>query len=320
MVFTISSFGKPITPTLARASHFKWDGNSVINVVFTSPNFQSNPDISLLSYHPNEKKAVVLHVSPETYLELPRGYGSWMIGSVFRLGEEETPHRGGELLRQSTGKLVGLNIDGIVLVDKKDYISPEALIEGWRKNPLASFLDLKDIQSDLSVSEASKLFTSLTSLRSDKIASLNMEQSSITQSQLLPDSTRVLGVDTVRLDLFVRNKMAEEEILTEGLSVAVFNGTDHPGLAQEVVRVVTNMGGNVIAVGNTEVRVGKSLVLLGVDIGDLKGGTTVKRLVQIFAPSCLKLTCELEDPKVSTSRAQVNLILGEDYYKIWRSR
>lgn len=322
VVYTISSFGKPITPSLVspiKAS--KWDGSSVVNVVFTSPNFENNPDISLVSFHPKEKKAVILHIASQTYLELPRGYGSWMIGSVFRLGEEESPKKGGQLLKQSVAKLVGLNIDGIVLVDKKDYNSPEELIASWRKNPLAPFIDLKDIQSDLTASEATKLFTSLTSLRNDKTASLNLEQSNITESKLLADSTRVLGVDTIRLDLFVRDKMADEDVLAEGLSVAVFNGTDHPGLALEAVRVVTNMGGNVITVGNTEVKMGKSSVVTGVGLEEVeKKGATVKRLLQIFAPHCANLTCDLEDPKVSTSRAQINLVLGEDYYRLWRAR
>lgn len=318
---SILSFSKPVTPNLTQDRQKNWDGESVINVVFTSYNPDNSSAISLVSVHPKEKRATLLNISDQTYLELPKGFGSWPIGSVFRLGELEKDKMGAYLLKLSASKLMGLPVDGIVMFDKKSYKLPEKLLSDWRRNPFGPYLVLDNVKSDMTKSEVLKLFTMLSGVREDRIETLNLERSNITESKLLPDSTRVLGVDTIRLDLFVRDKMGEEDILSEGVSVAVFNATDYPGLTREAVRTITNLGGNVIIVGNTEVRTATSLVVFGrLTEDETKQGYTQKRLKQIFAPHCLETECFISDPKIDNSRAQINVILGEDYYKKWYTR
>lgn len=321
-VVSVASLNKPITPNLTEKKYVL-DDTSVINVVFSSKQPGEGSDISVVSYHPNEKKAVVLHISEQTYLELPKGFGSWPIGSVYRLGEEDS-NTGANLLKMTISKLIGLPIDGVVLFNSKNFKTPEELIAFWRKNPLSPFFETKNVRSDLTTLEAINFFKQLSSIREDKLVSLNLEHSNITESKLLPDSTRVLGVDTIRLDLFVREKMSDESILAEGASVAVFNGTDNPGLTFEVVRTITNMGGNVIMVNNTEEKYEKSTVSFSKDYlsenPEITETATSLRLKQLVAPHCLKAVCSNDDINVIRSRAAINIVLGKDYYARWKTR
>ncbi len=321
-VFSIvKSFNQPITTSLINSKNYSLDNKSTVNVLFVTNPTKVPQNLSLVSYHPKEKKAVILHISDKTFLELPKGYGSWPVGSIYRLGQEQQPQIGAYLLKLSAAKLMGLPVDGVVVFDKTADINAEDLISSWSSNPFGSYLTLGSIKSDLTKSEAISLFNSLAGVRADRLEVLDLERSNITESHLLPDSSRVLGVDTIRLDLFVREKMADEDFVNEGLSIGVFNGTDHPLLTTEVVRTITNMGGNVIIVGNTESKIGKSLVTLGENVeADVQNSYTSNRLKQLYAPDCLANICSMDDPKINSSRAQVNIILGEDYFKKWKDR
>lgn len=335
-VVSVASLNRPITPQLSDKKYF-WDGNSVINVVFASQEPGKGTDISVVSFHPKEGKAIVLHIAEQTFLELPKGFGSWPVGSVYRLGEEDSK-TGANLLKMSLAKLIGLPMDGVILFNSQDYEqsstswmfpstqykTPEELIANWKKNPVAPLFDTRNIKSDLTTLEAVRLFKQLSSIREDKLISLDLEQSNITESKLLPDSTRVLGVDAIRLDLFVREKMSDEDILSEGLSIAVFNGTNYPGLTYEVVRAITNMGGNVTVVANTEQPQKKSSVSLSPEYLSENPQTsetnTSLRLKEMVSPDCLKIKCSNTDINVTRSRAQINVVLGEDYFNYWKSR
>lgn len=321
-VVSVASLNKPITPQLSD-KNYSWDGSSVINVVFASREPGEGTDISVVSFHPKEGKAIVLHIAEQTFLELPQGFGSWPIGSIYRLGEEDSKI-GANLLKMSLSKLIGLPMDGVILFNSKDYKTPEELIVNWKQNPIAPLFDTRNVKSDLTTLEAIRLFKQLSSIREDKLISLDLERSNITESKLLPDSTRVLGVDAIRLDLFVRERMSDEDILAEGAAIAVFNGTNYPGLTYEVVRVITNMGGNVTMVANTEQPQEKSTVSFSQEfLSENPEGTetdTSLRLKQMVASQCLKIKCSNNDINVTRSRAQINVVLGEDYHNHWKSR
>lgn len=318
----VGSLNQPFNLKLGFNKQFSWDQKTSINVVFAQVN-SANQSYNVISFYPNDKKTVVLHLSDQIYINLPKSYGSWRLGSIYNLGQEEKPSIGPELLKQSLSGLLGLPIDGIVIAkDPKQKFDAESLIEKWHKNPFSLITSLNQVKTDLSLLETINLFRALGQVRSDKVVSLDLAKSTITESQLLADSSRVLGVDTVKLDYFIRENMADSSILDEGSPIAIFNATDHSGLAQEASRIVTNMGGTVVTSQTLDTHSDKSLVILS-DRPDLSGkkvNLTSQRLTQIFAPDCLNGDCFLNDSKITNSRARINLILGEDFYNLWHKR
>ncbi len=294
-----------------------WSGKSAINILIGSINPEKKVNLNLIGFLPAEKKAVILKLSGEIILDVPKEFGAWQLESIYGLGEEENPKIGSKLLQLSASKLLGLPVDAVVLFGNKERFSnPENLIADLRKNPLILAGILNGVDTNLTPFQAYRVFWMLSKVRSDKIIALDLAKSSITESKLLPDSSRVLGVDMVKLDYFIRENMAE--LSEEDKSIAIFNGTSFAGIAQEASRIVTNMGGSVITVSNTEQKFASTMVVS--KDGENKGGYTYQRMSQIFAPQCLKENCQSKDPKILFSRADVNIILGEDYFNLWYRR
>ena len=313
------SLQKPITSELNTTKTYSWNKKSVYNVAFIQHPNDQNPAISVVSFQPTEQKAVVLHLSANIYSEVAKGYGTWRLGSVYQLGQEESPKKGASLLKLSLTRLLAIPIDAVVFPpDSTKYEDTEQLLTSFRKNVIPDFLYLSRIESDLTKWEALEFYYQISKVRADKIDSLNFERSAITESKLLPDSSRVLGVNTVRLDLFIREKLADPTITRENIPVAIFNATEQTGLAQELARFVTNIGGNVIIVQNMENKQLKSTVTVtNQSHNQIKNTVTYQRLSQFMAPDCLKRVCELEDDKIADSRAVINVVIGADYVRDW---
>ena len=131
-----------------------------------------------------------------------------------------------------------------------------------------------------------------------------------------------MELDGLRLDQFIQSRFEDSKLKDEGLGIGILNATDHPGLAEKAARVVTNIGGRVILTGNLEERQHNSFVLG-------KDGYTQTRLSQVFAPACIQTSwplglfrsggCFLQSDSFNFSRAEVTIVLGEDYFLRYNS-
>ncbi len=313
-IFAIfSSYGEPLDKNFYQKSKFSWDGKTNINLLFA--NISDTPHYDLVTFDPTKKQITILNLSPDIYIDVPKGYGSWRFGSVYNLGQEETLPMGKSLLKLAASQLVGLPLDGVLITPQRS--STQEMILSMRGNPLSIIKNMGAIKTDLSAYQTFKLFREFSGVRSDKVATLDLSKSDITESKLLPDSTRVLGINTVSLDIFIRSNMADSAIEDESKSIAVINATTHPGLAQEVSRILTNMGGTVVITTSTDHLQDKSYVISSEED---KNNETMNRLTQIYAPRCLSEKCVFNSPEIISSRAQVNIVLGEDFYKLWNER
>ncbi len=298
----VGSLFQPISKDFLSEKRYSWDKKSRINIALKSSS------ISVISFDPVSQKLTILNIPDNLYMELPKGYGSWAIGSVFDLGQSETPQIGSELLKQSLAKLLGIPMDGFITIDSNK--STSQIVQDLKSNPVNNILLLRQLKTDLTPVEALALIRAWGTTRNDKIISLDFEHSEITLSKLLPDASRVLGINNIALDTFIREKMSDPKFIQEGLDIAVFNATNHSGLASEAAREITNMGGNVISTTNTQ-----NLLSFSQVISSEEQKQTSKRLSEIFAPQCLNKKCISSDPKIASSRAQINIILGEDFYR-----
>ena len=121
----------------------------------------------------------------------------------------------------------------------------------------------------------------------------------------LADDTKVYFAGE-KLDLFVLEKLSDPNIRNEQKTVAVLNGTDYPGLAQKISRIISNMGGNVVISDNADFKI-KYTQVLGAR------SETLERFKQIFTSKYAKM--EMQSAAWVdrfASRAQIILVLGED--------
>lgn len=299
--FTQSLFS-PLKQEASRDSH-RWNGEFNINLLIRTP------QIYLLSYNPTEKKITTISIPNETFLEVPFGFGFWQLGSIYELGQSRKQLGGNRLLEDTIKSSFATPVDGFLdfssLPNKKDLAS---ILEDLRKHPFSGISYLSTLKTNLTPWELLKLKTGIASVRFDKIKHIDLLKLNILESDELLDGTKVLAADPVKLDS-VLVALADPEIISENKTIAVLNATDQPQLAQKWARLITNLGGNVIITANAEQRLKKTKVV-GED------SLTLKRLQKIFqldcqdGPECGKVG-QYED--VASSRAQINLLLGEDF-------
>ncbi len=85
----------------------------------------------------------------------------------------------------------------------------------------------------------------------------------------------------------------------------VINSTRHSGLGEGAARVLTNIGVDVVSVSDSEEERDSCLVL---SEKDKKNSHTIKKIRRIF-------NCGFEERKESGGRVDIEVMVGEDYYK-----
>lgn len=279
-----------------------WDGNSKINLVILSSS------VSVISYSPKDKDLKIVTMPPETYLEAADGFGKWKIESIYSLGQSESPPQGIELLSKSLSEFLGVPMDGYLKLDGtlKNKNATE-LVAFLRQNKI-NFLKLKfSSSSNLNDWELYRLMVGIDSVRFDKIEEVNLEKEYL-QDSILPDQTKVKLADPERIEILSGKLFADTSINEEQLSIAIFNATKTPGLAQKASRLISNLGGNVIFEKNAQTQNLKNSMVL---TNSSSKSYTYKRIKTLFAKNCQN--CDIVDEVVQKSRAQINVVLGEDF-------
>lgn len=283
---------KLFTPWQQSKAHrnYIWNGNFNLNILMRAKN------ISLLSYNPQDQKITIIDIPRQTYLEVAHGFGKWQLGSVFDLG-------GGSLLKDTLTDFFGLPIDGLLDFSGKFTQSPAIdIVSEIRKNPFSGVSILSYLKTNLTPLELIRLKMGLSKVRFDKIKQINLESLGALDHQRLADGTDVLTTDTVKLDSAL-SEIVDPLIRFEHKTIAIFNSTDHPGLAQKAARLISNIGGNVIITSNGQNKF-KTSRIFG------EKSKTLDHLKQIFN---VRDTIDPKDEDLISSRAQINLFMGEDY-------
>lgn len=314
---------KPFHQQSATQRNYTWDGKSNINVVV------NGSGVGVFSYNPLDKKISLINIPNETFINVPADYGNWQVRSIFKFGESLEQPLGNKLLKESIAEALGIPLEGYLMINTTESLTTLQIVEKIRQGPIAFLSSIKDIKTDLNFIELVKLSSGMAGVRFDKVKEINLQELAVLEEQSLPDGSRVLVPDYVRLDS-VLSSFHETNFLTERASVAVFNATDTPGVAQKVARMITNMGGNVIISTNAEIKRDKTIVIASDNSELVQQTDTYKKIAKIFSSDCQKdpkcgiivcktddkshsKNCEISDPQIKLSRAKINVILGSDF-------
>lgn len=294
-----TSLNRPITKDTQYNKSQSWDGQSNINIVIKLDT------INVLSYNPHTQEIIILKIPDEVNLNLALGFGTYPTRSIYKLGESEPVPIGPRLLKETMSQTLGIPIDNYIFVNDQTLSEVEKLIAGIRQNPFIAISLISQSKTDLTPIEYLNFVIKLRGVRADKIKGVDLKNSSITSSLLLQDGSRALSFNLVKLDRLIQDEFTDSRINDESLSVAILNGTDHPRLAENAARLITNMGGRIVFTSNSQSKFIKGYVL-----GE--SSYTKDRLSQIFT-TCRQ--CDINNPEVMSSRSQITVILGEDYYQ-----
>lgn len=290
------SFNQPFSPdSQVKYTRHNWDGAGILNLVVKTK------DLNLLSFDPATNTVTLLNIPDETYLELPQGYGKWPARSIYDLGQSES--KGSFLLKGTISRVFGVPVDGYLIYPGQEKLTGESLVNKFKQDPLSLNL-IFSAKTDLSAGELLRFWWEMKSVRSDKINTLNLAQSNLTSWILLADGSRVLDIDKLRLDQFIQGHFEDNRLSQEGLSIGIYNATDHSGLAEKASRMIANMGGRVVFATTASTAVPKSTV-----IG--KKSYSYNKLSEVFNAS---QNTKVLGADFDTNRADVVVVLGEDFY------
>lgn len=286
---------------LYKGTSTSWDGKTPLNLVVKADN------VYLLSFSPADKEVIGLKIPSETYLQVPFNFGNWPVRSIYGLGQAEKPPIGDKLLKATLSSSFGLPVSA--------FLSPggnlteaalDKIVGEMRGNPIKSLSLFGKSKTDLSIVGFTKLWWGMRKVRTDKVKIIDLAESNLISKMVLPDATVAQSLDQKRLDEFIQKQLADTNITSEAISIGIYNTTEHPGLADQAARLITNMGGRVVFTLSTTERL-KESIILG------KPSYTMNLLPKVFQIKCGK-KCQPKNLTEDLSQAEINLFLGEDYY------
>lgn len=270
-----------------------WDGQNRLNLVFR---FQGSSPL-IMSFSP--ETSTILIIPANAFIEVTHGYGPYRAESIYQLGELEKK-LGGELLAESVQEYLGIPVDGYIINSNvKTQMSElkEGLMEIFRNSLKGGG------KTNLTKWDLLRLWWKIRGVREDKINIIDLKEASASEEIILSDGTKAIKIDPERLERILSQFFVDEKIRQETLTIAVLNGTNHLGLANKGARLIGNMGGRVIGVGDVE-----SSRCEARSEKKYKNSYTVKKLIRVF-------DCEWGGENLENQRADVVLILGEQYWQ-----
>lgn len=230
----------------------------------------------------------------------------YRLGAFFELGRMKDGC-GGRFLKREIEALFLLPVDRYIHTENFFFTQ-----ENWKEGfvrvrswfwPLwfakNVFLPQK-IVTDLSFWEILKLWWRAKSVRKDKFSLFTLKKVSF--PYLLPDGTKIEIVDLEKIPPSLGGRFRDGKIEKERMAVAVFNTTQKRGEAQRAGRLIQNLGGNLVHIGNWPIDLGENQIWVGSK--KERGVYTTKRLAEIFRAKILVRETE-------ERRGDILLLLGE---------
>ena len=269
--------------------------------------------VLFFSLSPEEKSLTIVKIPQETYVEATRGFGTYKIESVYPLGELEK--KGGELLAETTQEFLGIPVEAHIKIisnfefrnsklDEEGFIDLKRQIASWGVllKPRKVFQFLKeDLKTNLGYWDIIKTWFSFKKVNIGKIFFIDLGEQRVFSEFSLADGGKGKKGDPLLVDDVLQEFFFESEIRKEEVSIEILNGTDHSGLAQKAARIVSNIGGKVIRVGDNEEKVKKC---------QLKAG---KQMFKSF--TFLKIKKIFDCQVLEKEGLDLIVIIGDDYQR-----
>lgn len=196
----------------------------------------------------------LVRIPSDTYVIVPAGFGSFRIGVLWKLGMIEK--LGGKILAAATQTFLGVPVDGWIGVKGEtptvDGSSAEVI------HTLTSMVwpwNIKySTQTNIRPIDRILLWFFLSGRTVGHIISVDLSKENVVIPTILADGTAAEIGDPELVDKVTQRLFNETAFQTESLVVRIYNGSGVAGAGHEVARLLTNIGVNVVGVGNTDER------------------------------------------------------------------
>lgn len=311
IIFTAAIFLAVLFFVISTIRESAWDGTRRFTVVV-----DADP-LLLFSIEPISHQAVLVIIPANALIDVPFGYSTYPARAVFRLGTLDPKRGGGKLLSKGIENTFGVAVDGFfasknenrfmfpsqsekLLSLKKSYFSLLSVLPD-----LVNFQVLsKNLVTNLSAADIAKLWIAVHDLRSDQIAIINLDQSSVATNEKLPDGTLAKVINQDMVDQMVSSDFQDQLVRLQNVSVEVVNATDVGKVASQFSRILQNMGANVI-MKSTATQAEQFNCKIFVARKDLMSSIIIDRLTKFY-------NCATGSGQ-NSSVADIKVVLGEEF-------
>ncbi|PIU69267.1 hypothetical protein COS81_00670 [candidate division WWE3 bacterium CG06_land_8_20_14_3_00_42_16] len=303
------------------AKSYVWDGKHQLNFLLLQFDDLEKTDgkivfASLAFFDPASSRL--------RFLIIPVDISFLAQDSYITLQNCSNPTQNIDLLLEIISENLALPIDGYLVTDQRGlnvinadirYDRAQGFEDGFSDWQQALFswrnlLHLKRLKTDLyqyvwTDFSPQEIFALLGGVRTinPQDSSFFEIKANLTLEQNLPQIGKVVTIDTDAFDLLASKNFSEDAIQNERLTIEILNSTKISGLALETARLIKNMGGEVIEVGNQSER--KTETYIEVFVDKPENYYTLARFAQIL--NCTVVNGNSEDQL----RAQIRIVLGD---------
>lgn len=286
--------------------------NYRVNILLISTDRQKSlNDLVLATYSKVEGTIKFLKIPIDVFLALPSDYGWGNLKNAYLIGQTEAKQKGVDVLVRGVEVLLAAPIDGYISVDDPKFSFDLADLESARryafspgfliKSPLVKLDMDSNVHTSLSPLSLARLVWDAKMVRFDKAKSRDLAEY-ITTATIDDQNYPIL--DTLQLDSYLKDVLAEPKILADLARVEVENSTTKPGLASLAARVINNLGGDVVYTGNSSDNLVKTKI-----IAYGKKDDTASRLGEVLGAKI-----EVKKPDES-ARGDIVIKVGIDFFE-----
>lgn len=225
---------------LAVVKNSLFDGKHRVTLVFETSSQEKKPLI-VLSLNPSDGSILAILIPQNLQVLVPKGFGAYQIGSVYRLGRLREGGGGGPLLRETMQDFLGVIVDGWVVTNTPFKGSDIKLL-------LKDSLLVRGTDTNLTAWDKVRILFWAGSVKRENSNVIELHALNILKKRQLVDQTEVLETESSLLDGKIGTLFTDTTFLAERKSVEIVNGTDVQGVASRIARIITNMGGEVLFV------------------------------------------------------------------------
>jgi hypothetical protein len=138
--------------------------------------------------------------------------------------------------------------------------------------------------------------------RGHKIEIVNLSETTVAEEFDLPDGAKARKIDNQRLSRIISNLFTDNRIRQEDLAIAIMNASGRTGLAANGARLVANIGGRLVEVGDWPEKLENCQIKTTVGS---KKTYTAQKLAKVF-------NCQLRTEVEEGERWDLLVVLTED--------
>lgn len=245
----------------------QWDGQGQFGWVIQAEEVQVKIII------PNQKKLITLIIPDNTIVKVGFGFGEYRLNKIYELGKLE--NQAGKVLIRTIQEFLGVGIKGWQVGTKSN-------LSWWDK------FRLKWLET----------------LTVNQVAVIELKDQASWQPEHLSDGSLIYRVNQAWLDELIHQEIFDQEVSQEGLTVAVLNASGVDGVANNISRLISNLGIEVRLVSNLAQQDQSEVVISQKSQKDTR---TLKKIIGSLGIDTVRVGDILEQ------RSDVVVIIGRDY-------